>query len=88
MQRVLRCVFDEVAALSCSRHNTKLRSDLPCYVAIANDLSENLVSKFQSRNLVVRVLHVDEEDVFSGIDHARADNLWLVVSHGLCMVGS
>ena len=46
--------------------NKDLCSDLPLYVAIANDLCEDLISKLQGRDLVLLILHVNEQDVLTG----------------------
>ena len=64
-----------------------LSSDPPLYVTVTNELCENLISKLQGRDLILPVLHIDEEHIFTRLNHTGANNL-SCISHQPCMLES
>jgi hypothetical protein len=66
-------------SVKCMRRSSDatLPSDLPLYVPVTNHLCENFISKLQGRNPILLVSHVDDEDVFTGADRTRADDLMI-----------
>jgi hypothetical protein len=47
-----------------------LSSDLPLYIAVANDLCKDFVPRAQTCCSVFLIIHVDEEEIVSGADRA------------------
>ena len=59
------------------RSSTILSSNLPLYTAVANELRENFISMLEGGNSILFLSQVDEEDIFTGTDSTRANDLLL-----------